>query len=105
MTSDWQKKENTSDEEDIIFRPISSRKFTNSMTFIARDNANNKLNEDAYAWIVKNYIENYGLKITRRNLYQGLMKEIALHEENALIKQIEESAILNQILIERCLLV
>lgn len=77
----------TTDEEDIN-RPISSTKYTNSLNFLASDASTGTLTEQPHTWIVKNYIASYGFKITKKNLSQGLMKEILLHEESSMLQEI-----------------
>ena len=69
----------SSDREDVL-RPMGSPRFFAPENFTLKDPNGKNLKSDAYAWIVKKFVENKGMTITKRELREGLIKEIMAHE-------------------------
>ena len=70
-----------STDEENVNRPIQSSKFSTSKNFLASDST-------SHTWLIQKYVANYGVEITRKLLFQGLMKEIEQHEESTLLNDI-----------------
>lgn len=80
-----------SDREDV-WRPIGSQRFTASENFRVKDQDGKALRPEAYAWIVKKFVEANGTTMTKRGLRDGLLAEIKVHEE-ATVTRMDKQAL------------
>lgn len=61
-------------------RPFSSKRYLSTHNFLPRNEKGEPVEPSCYAWMVQRYIEQDGLSKTKRDLRDGLIKEIHMHE-------------------------
>ena len=74
-----------------IPRPMGYRRFTSSHNFYVKNNSNEFLEPDAYAWLVNRFVERWGMSLTKKTLRDSILAAVKFHEFAHLQKADEES--------------